>query len=59
MKQFIQKVKTFLIECRRVLKVTRKPTKAEFKVIVKVSALGMMVIGTVGFIIQMVATYIK
>ncbi len=48
-----QKVKAFLKECRRVLRITHKPTGEEFKTIVKVSALGMAVIGLIGFLIQM------
>jgi protein transport protein SEC61 subunit gamma-like protein len=48
-----QKFKAFLKECRRVLRITHKPTGEEFKTIVKVSALGMAVIGLIGFLIQM------
>lgn len=45
--------KSFLGECTRVLRVTRKPNKLEFKTIVKVSGLGMIIIGLIGFIITM------
>ena len=45
--------KEFMNECRRVLKVTKKPTAEEFKTIVKVTALGIAVIGMVGFLISM------
>lgn len=45
--------KSFVNECLRVLKVTRKPDKIEFKTIVKVSGLGMILIGLIGFIITM------
>ena len=45
--------KSFITECIRVLKITRKPSKEEFKTIVKVSGLGMIVIGLLGFIITM------
>lgn len=48
------KLKEFSKECWRVLKVTRKPSTAEFKTIVKVSALGIGVIGLVGFLLQMI-----
>lgn len=48
------KFKRFIIECRRVLMVTKKPTPIEFKTIVKVSGLGMAIIGLLGFIVQMV-----
>ncbi len=45
--------KSFLSECVRVLRVTRKPNKLEFKTIVKVSGLGMILIGLIGFVITM------
>ena len=48
------KLKRFVIECKRVLRVTKKPTSFEFKTIVKVSGLGMIVIGMIGFIIQII-----
>jgi len=52
-KKLLIKAKTFLIECRRIWTVTRKPTKEEFKIIVKVTAIGMAAIGMIGFIINM------
>jgi protein transport protein SEC61 subunit gamma and related proteins len=42
------------IQSRRVLKVTKRPDTEEFKTIVKVSGLGMTVIGMIGFIIAMI-----
>jgi protein transport protein SEC61 subunit gamma-like protein len=50
----IEKLKRFIYQCRIVLRVTKKPTKAEFKTIVKVSGIGMMVIGFIGFFLQMI-----
>lgn len=48
------KVKAFIGECFRVLKVTKKPDTIEFKTIVKVSGLGILIIGLLGFVVQMV-----
>ena len=48
------KVKSFIGECLRVLKITKKPDAIEFKTIVKVSGLGILIIGLIGFVIQMV-----
>jgi len=45
--------KSFINESIRVLRITRKPNKEEFKTIVKVSGLGMIVIGLIGFVITM------
>ncbi len=47
----MKKLKSFIIECRRVLKVTKKPSGEEFKTIVKVSLLGALALGAIGFII--------
>jgi len=51
---FLTRMKSFYKECIRVLKITKKPDKEEFKTIVKVSGLGMAVIGLIGFLIQLV-----
>jgi len=48
------KFKHFVKECVRVVKVTKKPDADEFKTIVKISALGMAVIGLIGFIVNLV-----
>ena len=48
------KIKSFIRESIRVLKVTKKPDAIEFKTIVKVSGLGILIIGLLGFVIQMV-----
>jgi len=50
----ILKLKRFSGECRRILKVTKKPSSFEFKTIVKVSGIGILLIGLVGFLIQMI-----
>ena len=49
----ITKFKRFIKECARVLKVTKKPTSTEFKTIVKVSGIGILLIGLIGFVIQL------
>ena len=48
------KVKSFIGECLRVLKITKKPDAIEFKTVVKVSAMGILIIGLIGFVVQMV-----
>ena len=44
----------FVKESKRVLLVTKKPTSFEFKTIVKVSGLGIIIIGLIGFLITMI-----
>lgn len=58
-KSFLNRGKSFFNECKRVLKVTRKPTPDEFKTIVKVTGVGMLAIGFVGFVIVMIGHYVK
>jgi protein transport protein SEC61 subunit gamma-like protein len=50
---FKTKAKTFIIECRRVWQVTKKPSQEEYKAILKVTALGILVIGFIGFLVNM------
>jgi protein transport protein SEC61 subunit gamma-like protein len=50
----MQKLKRFYAECVRVLTITKKPNKTEFATVVKVSGMGMTIIGIIGFIITMV-----
>lgn len=47
-------LKDFIKESRRVLRVTKKPTSEEYKTIVKVSGLGILVIGLLGFFITLI-----
>lgn len=49
----MQKIKHFFAEYWRVLIVTKRPEKQEYFVILKVSLIGIAVIGVLGFIIQM------
>ena len=47
------KIRGFLLESLRVLKVPKKPDAIEYKKIVKVSGLGILIIGFLGFLVQM------
>ncbi len=42
-----------LKEWDRVIKLSRKPKRSEFIMIAKITGLGMIVVGTIGFIIRM------
>lgn len=44
----------FVRECKRVLKITKKPDSQEFKTIVKISGLGIIIIGLIGFAIHFI-----
>lgn len=51
-------LQAFWKSCVRVLRVTKKPDQREFIELVKVTGLGLAVIGAIGFIIQLAAHYI-
>ncbi|MBS3133166.1 protein translocase SEC61 complex subunit gamma [Candidatus Woesearchaeota archaeon] len=51
--QLTLKLKTFLLESKRVLAVTRKPSRLEFVTIVKVTGIGIIIIGLIGFLLQL------
>ncbi len=53
-KTFLTKIKSFIVECKRVLKITKKPSKEEFRTIVKISGLGILIIGMIGFVIHLI-----
>lgn len=48
----VGKIKSFLIQSKRVWHVLKKPTGEEFKSIAKVSAIGILIIGAAGFLIS-------
>ncbi len=48
----------FIKDSKRVLKVARKPDKTEYLELAKISALGVAVIGAVGFIIYLIGSLI-
>ncbi|MCA9477916.1 MAG: protein translocase SEC61 complex subunit gamma [Nanoarchaeota archaeon] len=55
----LTRLKSFYAECVRVFRITKKPTKEEYKAIVKVSGLGILLIGFIGFIIHVIDQLIK
>ncbi len=47
-----EKIVSFTLQCKRVWQLLRKPTNDEFWSIAKISALGILAIGAVGFLIS-------
>jgi protein transport protein SEC61 subunit gamma-like protein len=48
----------FVKDSKRVLKVSRKPDKAEYLDFTKITAIGILVIGLIGFIIVLIGQLI-
>jgi len=49
----------FLTNCRRVLAVSKKPSRNELQLSVKVSALGLLIVGGIAFIIRFISAMIQ
>lgn len=53
----LQRFKDFVTACKRVLRVTKKPNREEFKGIVKISGAGILIIGAMGFLVSIVKDF--
>jgi len=51
--KIFSKIKSFAIKCKRVWFALKKPTKDEFLKVTKIAALGVVVIGFIGFVISL------
>ncbi|MEE1117413.1 protein translocase SEC61 complex subunit gamma [Methanosphaera sp.] len=45
----------FLKQCERVLRVAKKPDTDEYKTVAKVTGIGIIIIGVIGFIIALLS----
>ncbi|MDP7520722.1 MAG: protein translocase SEC61 complex subunit gamma [Candidatus Pacearchaeota archaeon] len=50
--EFLNQTKSFFLKCRRVWLILKKPTRKEFETITKVSAIGIAILGLLGFLIS-------
>jgi protein transport protein SEC61 subunit gamma-like protein len=50
-------IKSFTQQCVRVWHLLKKPTKTEFTTVAKVSAIGLGLIGVIGFVITLVMKF--
>jgi protein transport protein SEC61 subunit gamma and related proteins len=55
----IEKLKPFVQQCLRVWHLLKKPTRKEFLTVAKVSAIGLALIGVIGFIISVIMTFLN
>lgn len=53
-----EQISSFVLQCVRVWHLLRKPTAEEWKTVSKVSAIGMGLIGLLGFLITLIMTFI-
>ena len=50
-------LKSFFVKCVRVWHVMKKPTRKEFETISKVSAVGILILGAIGFLISILVSF--
>ena len=50
----MENLKAFVAKSKRVWLVLKKPSKKEFEMVAKVSALGILAIGAIGFLISII-----
>ncbi|MFH1249179.1 MAG: protein translocase SEC61 complex subunit gamma [archaeon] len=55
--KFLTPLKSFMLQCGRVWRIMRKPSNEEFKTISKVSAIGMLLIGLIGFLVAIIVNF--
>lgn len=48
------KTKSFYIKCKRVWHTLKKPSRKEFEMVTKVSAIGILALGAFGFLISII-----
>jgi protein transport protein SEC61 subunit gamma and related proteins len=46
------KTKSFALKCKRVWFTLKKPSRKEFETVAKISAIGIVVLGAIGFLIS-------
>ena len=52
MKDLLNDIKSFFFKSKRVWYVLKKPTREEFELVTKISAIGILIIGVLGFAIS-------
>ena len=51
---FSHKFKSFLVKCKRVWHTLKKPSRKEFEMIAKISAIGIAILGLLGFLVSII-----
>ena len=55
----MEKLKNFINESIRVFKITKKPDSVEFKTVAKVTGIGTLIIGFIGFLVHLISQLVK
>jgi protein transport protein SEC61 subunit gamma-like protein len=57
MSKLMNNFKDFLASSRRILNISKKPTSKEFWFMAKIIALGIVVIGIIGYLVKLIASF--
>lgn len=52
--KILTSIKPFYMKCKRVWLVLKKPSKQEFEKIIKVSGVGILLLGALGFLVSII-----
>jgi protein translocase SEC61 complex gamma subunit len=51
-------IRSFASSCLRLLRLATKPSASEYWLSIKISFLGVSIVGAIGFVIKIIATYL-
>jgi protein transport protein SEC61 subunit gamma-like protein len=57
MSKIINKLNNFFASSRRILNISQKPTSKEFWFMAKIIAIGIVVIGVIGYFVKLIASF--
>lgn len=53
----MNKIKSFFSSSRRILNISKKPTKKEYWFMAKIVAIGILIIGLIGYLVKLIASF--
>jgi protein transport protein SEC61 subunit gamma and related proteins len=59
LREKLSNVQSFFVQCKRVWTILKKPTASEYRSIAKISGLGILSLGLLGFVISLILSVFK
>jgi protein transport protein SEC61 subunit gamma-like protein len=56
--KIMEKLKAFIANSRRVLVIAKKPDRKEFETMAKVTGIGILIIGIIGYVIYLIFAFV-
>ncbi|MEK6830030.1 MAG: protein translocase SEC61 complex subunit gamma [Nanoarchaeota archaeon] len=57
MTNMLESLKLFALKSKRVWMIMKKPSRKEFELISKISAVGILLLGVIGFLVSIIVSY--